>query len=493
MPAMAADEMSLLLFNTWQRLRDRFRNNPAEVARRLRRGRDAWLKRPPRAWCLAIRASDTRITPMTAICEPEDAAYPRDAIAPHLRTTEVPHRVTIDRELLVMLTKRVRVGDWGEPQEMLAGRLGRNRLGLRIARAKGKLKTYHDPPPGGRSGPRPICSAPDGPLDPNARLFERADRAWGWTGILAYWRLRDEVPPQAIERVPVFVDRTRAYADRTGLHLEHPLLDPPPPRDRSANKLGKPVVTDNAPYKWKGDIYIGYDWRAAQTNPLIREHYEYFQRRRALARAAARKRRANGGGSGGGGGAGSLLFRGWRWLCPVCGRRSSVLFFPLPPVNVIRGYGCFIEDDLIDAAFALDPELRHHPQRPHAGLACQTCHRIRTTNCSEPAAWNNIIRHLSGGLLYGHEVPRPAWFTTERQKPYRPLLGRAPSKRIPQVQTMLLRGLSTASATRRSYAEIANKLGVLKTTVSLHARRVFKLLLRKLEREAPAEAPSSVA
>ena len=41
---------------------------------------------------------------------------------------------------------------------------------------------------------------------------------------------------------------------------------------------------------------------------------------------------------------GSLLFRGWRWLCPVCDRRIKVLFCPLPPINVLRGYGCLIAD-----------------------------------------------------------------------------------------------------------------------------------------------------
>ncbi|CAN5520680.1 hypothetical protein BH09PLA1_BH09PLA1_35550 [soil metagenome] len=39
------------------------------------------LTRPPRAWCLAIRAADTRINPFTARIVPEDAAYPRSHLA----------------------------------------------------------------------------------------------------------------------------------------------------------------------------------------------------------------------------------------------------------------------------------------------------------------------------------------------------------------------------------------------------------------------------
>src|SRR5437764_1455136 len=38
-------------------------------------------------------------------------------------------------------------------------------------------------------------------------------------------------------------------------------------------------------YKWKGDEYIGYDWRRAESNPRIREEYErqlrVAERRRA--------------------------------------------------------------------------------------------------------------------------------------------------------------------------------------------------------------------
>src|SRR5688500_16783585 len=111
------DDVTDLLLEAWRRVRQTLRDKPDEVARRLRRGRDMWMKRPPRAWCLAIRASDTRITPTTARCEPEDAAYPREAMPPHTRTSYEPHRVTIDRALLTMLTERVRVHPWGEPHD----------------------------------------------------------------------------------------------------------------------------------------------------------------------------------------------------------------------------------------------------------------------------------------------------------------------------------------------------------------------------------------
>jgi hypothetical protein len=487
-----ADEMTDLLIEAWRRVRQTLRDNPDEVARRLRRGRDVWLKRPPRAWCLALRASDTRITPMTARCEPQDAAYPREAMAPHLRTSSyAPHRVTIDATLLTGLTERVRVHPWGEPQEELAQRLGRRKLGLRIARATAKLTTRHDPPTGGRGGnPRPVVSA-DGWLDPGAHLFQRPDRAWGWTGMLAYWRLPDEFPPQVVERVPFYIDRTRAFADTAGLHPEHPLRDPPPPKP-SPHKLGPPQVTDNAHYKWKGEQFVGYDWRAAEKNPLIRANYEHFQHRRQRVRAWRKRRRASGEAKPALQGGGSLLFRGWMWLCPICGRRSKVLFYPLPPVNLLRGYGTLREDSLVDAALALDPALRQTPPPRTPGLACHKCHGIGNSGRVCNGAWNEIVTHLTGGLLYGHEVPTPSWFTPDRKRPFRPCLGRAPSKRLPQVESGLRRGLT--------YTQIARELGIHMWTVAAHARRLCKQhgvrtkaeLLRKWGLEIDAARPASV-
>src|SRR4051794_33290931 len=147
-----ADDIVDILCDAWRRVRERLRDKPDEVAQRLRRGRELWRKRPPRAWCLAIRASDTRITPMTAACVPERAAYPREAMAPHLRTMYERHRVTLDVELLRALCAVVRIHEWGEPWAEVAQRVGRKEAGLIVARVKGKLATRFHPPTGGRGG-----------------------------------------------------------------------------------------------------------------------------------------------------------------------------------------------------------------------------------------------------------------------------------------------------------------------------------------------------
>ena len=40
------DDISDLLFDAWRRVRETLRNKPHEVAKRLRRGRETWLKAP---------------------------------------------------------------------------------------------------------------------------------------------------------------------------------------------------------------------------------------------------------------------------------------------------------------------------------------------------------------------------------------------------------------------------------------------------------------
>src|SRR6266496_3786540 len=75
-----------------------------------------------------------------------------------------------------------------------------------------------------------------------------------------------------------------------------------------------------------------------------------------------------------------------------------------------------------------------------ASLACVKCHGIQYFYRLGPNAWNIMIHHASGGLLYGYEVKRPAWVTEDRKRAYRPLLGRKPSVRRQEVLERLLRG-----------------------------------------------------
>ena len=356
---------------------------------------------------------------MTAPCEPQDAAYPRDAMAPHLRTSHAPHRVTVDAELLTTLTERVLVHSGANPG-MCRPALS-NPIGLRITRATAKLKTRHVPRPAAAaprapsSPPRtdgsiPTCTSPA----PRPRLGDGPASSPTGACPVTFSRRQSS-------RVPLFTDR--AFVDKTGLHPEHPLLDPPRPG------RGGPATSSAHPSSLTTRSTSGRAISSSATTRTTQKPTRSSRRTTNTSSAAASASGdANARRTGDvkppvtAGGGGSLHFWGWNWLCPRCGRRCQLLYYPLPPINLLRGYGVLVEDDVIDAALAFDPSLRT-PLRAN-GLACDTCHRVTGIGRAQPAAWNDIICYLTGGLLYGREVPKPPWFTQSASIPARPLLRR---------------------------------------------------------------------
>src|SRR3954465_1389427 len=68
-----AEELQHNIREAWLRLRPKILSDPHELARRLARRRKKTLTQPPRAWCIAIRASDRRITPAHWVISPEHA------------------------------------------------------------------------------------------------------------------------------------------------------------------------------------------------------------------------------------------------------------------------------------------------------------------------------------------------------------------------------------------------------------------------------------
>src|SRR4051812_29486707 len=80
------------LRQAWPRVWDQIRNDPDELHRRLARRRSKMLTRPPRPWCIAIRASDRRITPAHWVISPEHAM---DLNHPQHPYDPIEHPVTI--------------------------------------------------------------------------------------------------------------------------------------------------------------------------------------------------------------------------------------------------------------------------------------------------------------------------------------------------------------------------------------------------------------
>ena len=77
------------------------------------------------------------------------------------------------------------------------------------------------------------------------------------------------------------------------------------------------------------------------------------------------------------------------------------------------------------------------PQPPRT-FACHTCHHIRYFETLTKSAWNYVINHITGGMLYGREVPKPNWWKPERKRKYRPQLLRKADRRD-EVRTLLVK------------------------------------------------------
>jgi DNA-binding CsgD family transcriptional regulator len=238
-------------------------------------------------------------------------------------------------------------------------------------------------------------------------------------------------------------------------------------RGRNPPRKLPPPEPDHVPYKWKGDQYLGYDWRSAEANPLIRENYERHQRTLAKIRAARAERvKRNPPKSRAGG---SMLFRGWRWLCPACQRPVKVVFYPLPAVSKLHCDLTYYSDGLpkwfVEQALAAIEAERAAPRQ----FACNACNRVGRTSRVCDNMWNDVISCLSRGLLYGHEVKRPACVTADRKVAFvthRRLPSPANVRRRERVCARLIKGWS--------YRQIAESLGISYYAVCGDAQALFK-------------------
>jgi hypothetical protein len=144
-------------------------------------------------------------------------------------------------------------------------------------------------------------------------------------------------------------------------------------------------------------------------------------------------------------------FKGWEWLCPgrvervgkrriarPCGKRCLVVYAPLPVMTLARALG--VEDGLVVPGLkGLWTPGMEHAQRGHKWhLACGSCWRIDHFSLTDYRGWNEVVSFLSGGLLYGHEVTRPADLQWRRKiirrqrtcKPLMPTFGCVPARQI---------------------------------------------------------------
>lgn len=355
---MGMKDLERALTDAWFRIRPVLRKDPDELARRLARRRTPLLMRPPRAWCLGVRAGDTRITPMHAYLAPTHAV---DRLHPSHRGKVLPHTVRLEPHILKKLMGPVDLTLWrGHTAREAARKLGRGDR-LMYHRKKGTLICDKIQGLGGARCAIPLVQMREDRLaDPNhGANFQPPDACWG-----TLWQyLADYVPDdfaQAVTREPVY----RNYRGR-------------------------------------------------------------------------------------------LYFSGWRWICPACRAPTRMIFYPVPVPTIVDYLGeekRFVRSDADEV------------QAPVPAFACHDCHQIRYWSSTIHSSWNHLVAYLSGGLLYGREVQRPAWFVAQRKRPHRP--HPLPMVRGEEVEQHLLAGLT--------YEQTAKEMNIKLATVQGHVRRLYK-------------------
>lgn len=190
----AMDDIDIYLEQAWGAVANRLTADPQEIKRRLLRRRlGKCAARPLRNFCLGLRASDTRITPMTAYIEPEYA----------LQTHE-PHVLIIDGTIVRKLNEPLLIPWPGVPLFRAGKRLGATREMLRRWIKRGVLEIQrHDYCRKHRKGgckPIPIIFTP-GPMDPTQVEGRPPHEVWG-----ALWSYKHKKFPedfrQKLWRVP---------------------------------------------------------------------------------------------------------------------------------------------------------------------------------------------------------------------------------------------------------------------------------------------------
>lgn len=348
------------LATAFRAIEPRLRNDPAELRARLARRRQKTFSRPPRAWCLAVRAGDTRITAAVAGIVPEDGPEERR-----------PHVVHLDKELLTTLCRPVTIAPGGEHWLVVAQKLGVSPGSLRRPMNTGVFdEVYRVKGLGGSRGkPVPILRS-SRQFDPSAgNLMQPPDPLWG-----DLWAYHADALPgdfeQPIRREPQF----GRYGNKTSHH------------------------------------------------------------------------------------------RGWAWRCPACGQTARTLFLPLPVPSLPE----WVRSDLVPS----DPSDPDALPTPPATFACHGCHRVRYFTRRGDGGWNELITHLSGGLLYGHEVYRPTSARTLRPAPTPPT-----PRETDQYRCDTRSKIAPLLAAGWPGTKIARELGISSQAVYYHARR-----LRHVER-----------
>src|SRR3954470_8012796 len=171
------NDVARLVLEAWRKHGPGIMGDSDELNRRLARRRMGIVTRPGRAWCLAVRACDRRITPAHWVISPEHAM---DLMHPAHPYEPIEHEVVIRPHALRKYCRPVRTDSWGQLVQDVAKQLGVTPQSILNARWAGKFTERFVKGLGGKRGlPIPLIHSWT-TLDPSGyRHFSRPDPLWG--------------------------------------------------------------------------------------------------------------------------------------------------------------------------------------------------------------------------------------------------------------------------------------------------------------------------
>lgn len=395
------DELDRNLLEAWGRVVERLRSDAGEARKRWRRSRGKVLRRPIRAWCLALRASDTRFVSRERRCCDAWAAGKREA-----------HTVWMDGHDLRALCGPVRIPWPGVKLKAAAAMLGRHPEALRhwlpagARPGRSRAVRAHKAPrryeeicePGGvlsvcyeksrRHGHHgvdvPVVWS-SRPLNPGAVRGEPPHALWG----TVWQQMQDCVPDDfglMVERVP----RYRPYPSRKG---------------------GGGTSTE---LRWRG-----WDWVCpGRVDGVTGERRVCGRRVQTIYMPLPvfTVGRWLGGGEGIDLAPGSEIGVGDEGESAkpqaAGGLKLSGLWYPGGDAGVIPGGG----PGGGPPAEAGSPGAEGNGWDVGRGFACSDCWGVRNFSICGYRGWNDFVSYISGGLLYGKEVKQPEWFAYQRKQ-----------------------------------------------------------------------------
>src|SRR5688500_11275276 len=124
------------LHTAWLRIRPKLESDPDQLAIRKSRRRMKFMQNPPRAWCLAVRAADSRINACDFLCTPSRF----EALNPDTNQWKrIDHQVLLESRQLRRLCRPVSIPFPGVTWREAAKMLGVDPMAIRAAINRGHL------------------------------------------------------------------------------------------------------------------------------------------------------------------------------------------------------------------------------------------------------------------------------------------------------------------------------------------------------------------